>query len=281
VIFFHWLSHSRYERCLLSILESLRSIVIYLNASKSSQSSWDCSSLTSFRNVWMNHLHVHYKKQTFILSDSLRYRLLCISISIRIRIRNLFFSSIHFVLFKNLRWRDLENNQRMQHEVSDVNENKKFIQYETSANLKEQIEWSSSWAKPTQSKPTYFISGVEHPTLFNDLGWIDRSVWRPNPTHRRGAQTLFEKKVKKINLLIWSFYDQKNQQNFFSKKKLSKNTPKIEALYLIRLVSDSLGKPMGWALMGWKNSIWKPNPIELTLMGWAGTFVQNLTRRSL
>jgi hypothetical protein len=47
----------------------------------------------------------------------------------------------------------------------------------------------------------------------------------------------------------------KKSTNFFSKKKLSKNTQKIEALYLIRLVSDSLGKPMGWALMGWKNPI--------------------------
>jgi hypothetical protein len=76
-------------------------------------------------------------------------------------------------------------------------------------------------------------------------------------------------------IILWP----KNQQNFFSKKKLSKNTQKIEALYLIRLGSDSLGKPMGWALMGWKNPIWKPNPIGPTLMGWAGTFVQNPTRR--
>jgi hypothetical protein len=52
-------------------------------------------------------------------------------------------------------------------------------------------------------------------------------------------------------MILWP----KNQQKIFSKKKLSKNTQKIEALYLIRLVSDSLGKPMGWAPMGWKNPI--------------------------
>jgi hypothetical protein len=32
--------------------------------------------------------------------------------------------------------------------------------------------------------------------------------------------------------------------------------------------------------MGWTNRVWKPNPTELTLMGWAGTFVQNPILRS-
>jgi hypothetical protein len=73
-------------------------------------------------------------------------------------------------------------------------------------------------------------------------------------------------------MILWP----KNQQKNFL-KKLSKNIPKIETIYLIRLVSGSLGKPMGWALMGWKNPIWKSNPIEPTPMGWEGTFVQNPT----
>jgi hypothetical protein len=47
-------------------------------------------------------------------------------------------------------------------------------------------------------------------------------------------------------MILWP----KNEENIFSKKKLSKNTQKIEALYLIRLVSGSLGEPMGWAFMG-------------------------------
>jgi hypothetical protein len=38
-----------------------------------------------------------------------------------------------------------------------------------------------------------------------------------------------------------------------SKKKLSKNIEQIETLYLIRLVSGSLGEFMGWAFMGWTN----------------------------
>jgi hypothetical protein len=45
-------------------------------------------------------------------------------------------------------------------------------------------------------------------------------------------------------------------------------------------VSNSLGEPMGWAFLGWTNRVWKPNPTELTLMGWAGTFVQNPILRS-
>jgi hypothetical protein len=76
-------------------------------------------------------------------------------------------------------------------------------------------------------------------------------------------------------MILWP----KNQEIFFSKKKLSKNIQKIETFYLIRLVSGSLGKLMGWAPMSWKNLIWKPNPIGPTPMGWAGTFVQNPTRR--
>jgi hypothetical protein len=76
-------------------------------------------------------------------------------------------------------------------------------------------------------------------------------------------------------MILWS----KIQENFFSKKKLFKKIKKIQTLYLIRLVSDSLGEPMGWAFMGWTNRVWKPNSTELTLMSWAGTFVQNPTLR--
>jgi hypothetical protein len=54
----------------------------------------------------------------------------------------------------------------------------------------------------------------------------------------------------------------KKSRNFFSK-----NIQNIEALYLIRLVSGSLGEPMGWAFMGWKNPLRKPSPTGPTLMG--------------
>jgi hypothetical protein len=67
-------------------------------------------------------------------------------------------------------------------------------------------------------QPNHPIGGVGHPILFNELSRIDRSVRRSNPTHSRGAQTLFEKKVKKFNLLIWWFYDQKIKKFFFLKE---------------------------------------------------------------
>jgi hypothetical protein len=44
------------------------------------------------------------------------------------------------------------------------------------------------------SNSTHPIDEIEHPTLFNELSWVDESVRRSNPTHSRGAQTLFEKK---------------------------------------------------------------------------------------
>jgi hypothetical protein len=47
----------------------------------------------------------------------------------------------------------------------------------------------------------------------------------------------------------------KNQENPLSKKELSKNVEKMEPLYLISLVSGSLGEPMGWAFMGWTNRV--------------------------
>jgi hypothetical protein len=80
------------------------------------------------------------------------------------------------------------------------------------------LEWSSSWTKLTLSNSTHLIDRIKHLTLLNELSWVDRSVQSLNSIHSRGAQALFEIKVKKINLLIWLFYDQKNQQNFLAKK---------------------------------------------------------------
>jgi hypothetical protein len=56
------------------------------------------------------------------------------------------------------------------------------------------IGWPSGWTKPDVGAPTQPIGGVGHPTLFNGLGWIDEPVRRSNPTHSRGAHSLFEKK---------------------------------------------------------------------------------------
>jgi hypothetical protein len=56
------------------------------------------------------------------------------------------------------------------------------------------IEWSSSWTKFDVSASTQFIDGVEHPTLSNELSWVDEFVRRSNPTHSRDAHPLFEKK---------------------------------------------------------------------------------------
>jgi hypothetical protein len=80
--------------------------------------------------------------------------------------------------------------------------------------------------KPDVGVPTQPIDGVEHPTLFNELGWVDESVRRPNPIHSRDAHPLFEKKKVWNNLLIWWFYDQKIKKNIFLKKNFSKKSKK-------------------------------------------------------
>jgi hypothetical protein len=67
----------------------------------------------------------------------------------------------------------------------------------------------------------------------------------------------------------------KKSRNFFSK-----NTQKIETLYLNRLVSGSLDELISWAFMDWTNRIWKLNSSESSLMSWTGTFVQNSILRS-
>jgi hypothetical protein len=107
------------------------------------------------------------------------------------------------------------------------------------------VGWPSGWTKPDVGAPTQPIGGVGHPTLSNGLGWVDGPVRRPNPIHSRGAHPLFEKKGGRkysSNLMILG---PKNQEIFFSKKKLFKKIKKIQMLYLIRLVSGSLGEPMG------------------------------------
>jgi hypothetical protein len=56
------------------------------------------------------------------------------------------------------------------------------------------LGWLLGWTKPDVGASTQPIGGVEHPTLFNELGWVDEFVRRPNPIHSRGAHPLFEKK---------------------------------------------------------------------------------------
>jgi hypothetical protein len=121
-------------------------------------------------------------------------------------------------------------------------------------------------------------------TLLCPMGWVGlMGLFDAQTQSTAEALTPYLKK-KRVwnNLLIWWFYDQKIKKNFFSKKQLFKKIKKIkkiQTLYLIRLVPGFLGEPMGWTFMGWTNRVWKLNPIEPTLMGWAGTFVQNPTLR--
>jgi hypothetical protein len=129
------------------------------------------------------------------------------------------------------------------------------------------LEQNPTWVSQPNS-----LTGLN--TLLCSMSWVELMNLfdiQTQPTVETLTPYLKKKRLWNI-LLIWWFYDQKI-------KKLFKKIEKIQTLYLIRLVSGSLGELMGWAFMGWTNQVWKLNPTELTLMDWAGTFVQNPTPR--